>query len=324
MCIHNLFSWDRVSDIPTLISQFWVKTFNSVAARIRRKKRGPVLRLCLRILLSLNRRMVEICQLHAICAKWELSDGTRFYHAACDDYWERSSLSTGSYESELLGVLIAAKDVPYVFLDCGANFGYWSALVSSEFLGSHRAVAIEASPVTFQILVKTATANQERFQTINNALSSKSGELVQFEHRLAHAGSRVSGSSSFGSVIEVETVSLDCLVAKHVPINTPVIVKLDVEGQEIASLEGARSLLELDVMFLYEDHGDDPLSAVTAKMLDIGFLVFWPGASGSDVSLRRIYHPQELISMKKNPHRGYNLVAIPDRQSSVWRRHILV
>jgi len=49
-----------------------------------------------------------------------------------------------------------SADVDYTLLDCGANYGYWSVLVSSKPFGSHKAIAIEPSGQNFPKLANNA------------------------------------------------------------------------------------------------------------------------------------------------------------------------
>ena len=49
------------------------------------------------------------------------------------------------YEPEMLSIFQTIRDQDYSFVDCGANFGYWSVLVTGARLGRHPAIAVEAS-----------------------------------------------------------------------------------------------------------------------------------------------------------------------------------
>ncbi len=62
-----------------------------------------------------------------------------------DGYWSKLLNRTFYYEDELELLFRNSIDVDYTLLDCGANYGYWSVLVSSEPFGSHKAIAIEPS-----------------------------------------------------------------------------------------------------------------------------------------------------------------------------------
>jgi hypothetical protein len=59
-------------------------------------------------------------------------------------------------------------------------------------------------------------------------------------------------------------------------VDRPAVIKLDVEGAEIAAIEGAAGM---DALFIYEDW---PSSTVTAYLLDKGYCVF--GFDGTRIS----------------------------------------
>ena len=68
------------------------------------------------------------------------------------------------YEDELELLFLDSVGVDYTLLDCGANYGYWSVLVSSAPLGSHKAIAIEPSSQNFAKLKNNAEINGNRFE----------------------------------------------------------------------------------------------------------------------------------------------------------------
>jgi hypothetical protein len=82
-----------------------------------------------------------------------------------------------------------------------------------------------------------------------------------------------------------------------------VVVKLDVEGAEIPAVEGARKTLsERDVVFLFEDHGQDPTCKVSRHLMDMGMVVMSPGR-------RRPLEIREIAALKIDPTRGFNFAA---------------
>ncbi len=60
-----------------------------------------------------------------------------------DGYWSKLLDRSFRYERELELLFKGAIDVNYTLIDCGANYGYWSVLVSSAPFGAHRVIAIE-------------------------------------------------------------------------------------------------------------------------------------------------------------------------------------
>src|ERR1700675_3061398 len=60
-----------------------------------------------------------------------------------DGYWSKLLNRSYRYEDELELLFQDSADVDYTLIDCGANFGYWSVLISSAPYGSHKTIAIE-------------------------------------------------------------------------------------------------------------------------------------------------------------------------------------
>src|ERR1700754_322226 len=79
-----------------------------------------------------------------------------------DGYWSKLLNRSFSYEEELEQLFRQSSDVVYTLLDCGANYGYWSVLVSSAPFGSHRAIAVEPSSQNFAKLANNARINGSR------------------------------------------------------------------------------------------------------------------------------------------------------------------
>ena len=80
-----------------------------------------------------------------------------------------------SYEDELELLFQDSADVDYTLLDCGANYGYWSVLVSSKPFGSHKAIAIEPSGQNFPKLANNAKINGNRFEAMKCAIGAARG-----------------------------------------------------------------------------------------------------------------------------------------------------
>src|SRR5260370_4231022 len=62
-----------------------------------------------------------------------------------DGYWSKLLNRSFSYENELKLLFRDSIRVDYTLIDCGANFGYSSVLISSAPSASHTAIAIEPS-----------------------------------------------------------------------------------------------------------------------------------------------------------------------------------
>jgi FkbM family methyltransferase len=236
----------------------------------------------------------------------QLNEDSRFGFALEDPYWARLLARGFVYEPEVERVLRAFADLPYTFVDAGANLGYWSVLASSLELGAHRSIAVEAASQTFERLLGNCSLNTNRFECLHGAVSDQPGS-VTLAISARHTGSGIAASGEIRRVIGSEvvpSVTLDDVVAEHDAAAGPVIVKLDVEGAEVAALRGARKLPEGDALVLYEDHGKDPEAQVSAAAIELGWTVFVPGSQG--------FVPADLAAIrrfKRRPDVGYNLIA---------------
>ena len=94
----------------------------------------------------------------------KLNSDATFEFPYGDGYWSKLLNRSFSYEDELELLFRDSVDVDYTLLDCGANFGYWSVLVSSAPYGSHKAIAIEPSSQNFAKLANNAEINGNRFE----------------------------------------------------------------------------------------------------------------------------------------------------------------
>ena len=221
----------------------------------------------------------------------------------CDPYWSILLLPGYSYERSMLTLLDAVRDVDYGFIDGGANYGYWSILAS----GAQPAVAVEAAADTFKVLEDNCVLNSGRFVALNRAIGAVSGERVRIFGAKHEARTAVDPADGSEPILECDTVSVDDLAT--LPLfagRDKFIVKLDVEGVEIAAFSGARGLLAGDAVFVYEDHGSDLDHATTHHVLDVLKLrAFWLGHGRR----REITAPEQLADIKKSRRFGYDIVA---------------
>ncbi len=158
-----------------------------------------------------------------------LNEDAEFAIPFCDGYWSRLLNRRYHYEEEIEAFLRSAKDVRYFFVDCEANFGYWSALASSRPFGGQLTLSIEASPDNAGRLATNALLNGDRFRWLNAAVGEKSGGFA-----------RITGArhETFGTLVLAEheseavpVVSLDGLDNDGLIDPTlPVVIKLDRRG----------------------------------------------------------------------------------------------
>jgi FkbM family methyltransferase len=134
-----------------------------------------------------------------------------------------------------------------VFYDIGANVGFF-ALLGAHLAGLHegRVFAFEAAPDNADAIRINARLNGiENVTVIDKAVSARPGrarlQVVddQSWSKLEEYGEHPNTEQ----VLTVDTVSVDDLVERG-ELPPPTVVKIDVEGAEIAVLEGMRQTID--------------------------------------------------------------------------------
>ncbi|MBA2401448.1 MAG: FkbM family methyltransferase [Bradyrhizobium sp.] len=220
-----------------------------------------------------------------------------------DGYWSKLLNRSFAYENELELLFQDSADVDYTLLDCGANYGYWSVLVSSKPFGSHKAIAIEPSGQNFPKLANNAKINGNRFEAMKCAIGAARGTA-----RLSgtkHEAFSIAGDQSDGE--EVPVIALDNLIDDgKVAAGGKFLIKLDVEGVEIEAMKGGTRLLQGDSVILCEEHGNDPLHTVSRYILEqtpLKLIVYDPRSN----RLETVTDLSILDRIKVSTHVGYNV-----------------
>jgi FkbM family methyltransferase len=234
-----------------------------------------------------------------------------------DGYWSKLLNRSYSYEDELEVLFRDSVDVDYTFIDCGANYGYWSVLVSSKPFGSHKAIAIEPSEQNFPKLANNARVNGGRFEAMKCAIGSSRGTAHLTGTK--HEAFSIAGDQSDGE--EVPVVALDNLIDDgKVPASGKYLIKLDVEGVEIEAIKGGSRLLHTDSVVLCEEHGNDREHTVSRYILEktpLTLMVYDPQTS----RLETIKELSILDRIKASTHVGYNVFGTA---SAFWQDRINV
>jgi FkbM family methyltransferase len=233
-----------------------------------------------------------------------------------DGYWSKLLNRSFSYEDELELLFRDSIDVDYTLLDCGANFGYWSVLVSSAPYGAHKAIAIEPSSQNFAILANNAAINGNRFEAMKCAIGAARGTA-----RLSgtkHEAFSIAGDGGGGGE-EVPVIALDNLLDDgKISAGGKYLVKLDVEGVEIEAIKGGTRLLQGDSVLLCEEHGNDRNHTVSRYILDqtpLKLIVYDPRSN----RLEAVTELSILDRIKVSSHVGYNVFATA---SAFWQDRI--
>ena len=233
-----------------------------------------------------------------------------------DGYWSKLLNRSFCYEDELELLFRDSVPVDYTLIDCGANFGYWSVLISSAPYGSHRTIAIEPSSQNFARLANNSEINGSRFEVMKCAIGAARGtaRLSGTKHEAFSIAGKAAGRGE-----DVPVIALDNLLDDgRISPDGKYLVKLDVEGVEIEAIKGGSRLLQGDSVILCEEHGNDPQHSVSRYILEqtpLKLIVYDPRTG----RLETVNELSILDRIKVSSHVGYNVFGTA---SAFWQNRI--
>jgi FkbM family methyltransferase len=227
-----------------------------------------------------------------------------------DAYWLCFMPSGRCYEPEIEALLERLRGLRVLFCDAGANQGYWALMASRRF--GWPVVAIEAAAPTAAKLRRNLELNAcSNVEVVERALSDRDDLEVEFYFdEIFHAGARVVGTTrGAGTATHVRTITVDTAL-RSAPSRELTVLKIDVEGQEQAALDGSRETLKGPCLVIYEEHGSVERCRVTERLLADGYQVMFM-ENGRFVRIRSADDAQSRLRRRSV---GYNFAATRDRE----------
>jgi methyltransferase, FkbM family len=169
-------------------------------------------------------------------SRWSLGGGKSVVLCTWENAVDPYSVRVRESWSVEANVLLAASliDPQTSFFDFGANIGAFS--IPLALLSGARGVAVEALPRNLQLLERAILLNGVDVKVVNGAISDSDG-TVFFSGESAYGH-----ISSQGTGIEVTCFSADTLVGDLFSGDIPGLVKVDIEGSELACFSGGKKL----------------------------------------------------------------------------------
>ena len=187
-----------------------------------------------------------------------------------------SIYSTRIYDLALSETLWRLIEPGNFVLDVGANIGFITSLCSYKSGPQGKVWAFEPNPIILARLNKNIRNNQHHNTTLYPfALSdsNKEGYLELPETFSYNQGvAYVKNGSHSTNAIKIDLRRLDDMVAPGAIID---VLKIDVEGHELAVLKGARQIIENKQItnIVYEDHDPYP-SDIAAFLTKKGYTIY--------------------------------------------------
>ncbi len=146
-------------------------------------------------------------------------------------------------ELSLLKSLSKKKKI--VFIDCGANYGFYSLFVAG-LSSRNKIISVEASESTSRILKENIELNSfKNITPLNVALSNIDNQEVVFnesvndwESSISHKNFKLSNQTS------IFTKKLDSVIKDINILDEILFIKLDIEGNEFSALKGAYQIIQ--------------------------------------------------------------------------------
>jgi FkbM family methyltransferase len=192
-------------------------------------------------------------------------------------YWE-STLMRGDPEWHIQEVMLKYLKPDDCFYDVGAHIGYYS-LFASRYVGVKGSV-ISFEPDSDNIAVfRENLAKNNLMQILIVPAAVWSDEGVVVFQKGADYSSRMSGrvvsnnsAAAFGAeMLSCSAVSLDSFCLSHRP---PTFIKIDVEGEEIDVLKGARqTLAQHKPVLLIEVHNQENIAAMGGLLTPLNYSI---------------------------------------------------
>lgn len=190
-------------------------------------------------------------------------------HRATYDLYKRWS---DRAERKLLSQLIAPG---MTVLDIGANIGIYTEFLAKLVGPSGRVVAFEPEQRNVERL-RDATRKYKQVEVVNAAVSDHSGTLSLYVADDLNVDHRTYAPRETRRSVDVAAVALDDFVGERDRVD---VIKMDIQGSELAALRGARRLLASDeapiILFEYWPYGlrsagENPL-ALLSELASFGY-----------------------------------------------------
>jgi FkbM family methyltransferase len=201
------------------------------------------------------------------------------------------------YEADLVQRLLGGDDV---FWDVGANVGYFTLAAATALAHRGRIVAFEPGENAYARLLENLALNPYRnIQTYPVAVSDREGEAVlHLAGDIADSSASLyQGGRDLARREVCRTISLDhCLRAEN--LSPPDLIKLDVEGAELAVLQGAQGLISHTPPMLLMEMEERNLRAAGASKAAVAQFLTGQGYQAAHLRKGRWYATAALEGVR--------------------------
>ena len=165
-------------------------------------------------------------------------DGFQLY-VMPDDYIGHSILKARTYEPHVTSVVRKTLKAGDVFLDVGANVGYFTLLAASLVEGG-KVIAVEPNPQNLQLLYSSLLENGSTNVRVHPYAASDQATILRFTTVGSNGGVVTEHAKSQEHFLLVPALRLDDLLAGEARLD---LMKIDIEAHEPAAIRGMETLI---------------------------------------------------------------------------------
>jgi FkbM family methyltransferase len=157
-----------------------------------------------------------------------------------DDYIGHSIIARRAYEPHVTSVLRSILREGDVFLDVGANLGYFTLLASSVVGARGRVLALEPNPQNLQLIYESLLHNGASNVVVFPFAASDAAAILRFVTVGSNGGVVTAHAAAQDHSLLVQAVILDQMLGDEPRIDA---VKMDIEAHEPAALRGMAGII---------------------------------------------------------------------------------
>jgi FkbM family methyltransferase len=158
-----------------------------------------------------------------------------------NDYIGRLIMDTKTHEPNVTGLVKNILKEGDVFLDIGANIGYFTLLASSLVKNSGKVIVVEPNPQNLQLIYSSLLENRVSSVAIYPYAASDKAAILRFVTVGSNGGVVNAHLTSQQHTLLVPAVVLDEVLKNEIKID---LVKIDVEAHEPAVIRGMEQLIK--------------------------------------------------------------------------------
>jgi FkbM family methyltransferase len=221
------------------------------------------------------------------------------------DIVQRYLYQFGVWEPSLSCWLVRTLRPGDVFVDVGANIGYYSLLAARLVGYQGSVVAIEASPAAYAELRGNVARNQTgNVRLVNKAIAEQDGELTFYEPKpgIHSVTTSVQTADDLAPAFRIQARPLAGVLTEH-EVRTARVIKIDIEGGEYGALAGlvpalAQARRDLEIVVEVSESllakQSRTIAEATGLLTELGFRMY---------RLSNSYRPSSYLSAPAAPRR---------------------